>query len=480
MKLLNEVILFLVILSYSISGEKPYKCHICDVKVTRQEHLKRHLLTHIEGRPYKCSACDFTARRKDGVRSHQRSKHQGIVVSIDTIIKIPGMTGADGKHIECFPDTSVITGKLGTIPFGPKPNKGKKKKKKKNKDDSPPVPVAMVPGMPLPGADMATITSMTALLAQQKQLLEQQAQQQAQIQAHQQQVEHLQQLQQLTTTATTTVSNIDVHHNTLITPLPHSSTISAPQQNLLQHSSQTKESEIKPLPVILDAAHKSMMSSMPHKLSNSRSVKSSNVSTTPNIIIPSAITTACSEIKSEPYFSDNQIAKHLAAFTQNISMPQPLAKPDRSTLYKTSPLKISNGTPPVATVAETCVISDDKLFSVQSPQSYVQRVASSSSESRQHHLNTSSRVASSAISSESRQHHLNTSSPSMVSSFYGNWPNLTTHHPQPSLIHAPNPIHSGGAIMGQMINSLQEHMPQHPFGFGGLPTVTLPPKTHHT
>ena len=76
--------------------------------MSRPEHLRRHLLTHVEEKPFRCSACDFTSRRVDRIRKHQRKAHPAdagdatlTVLSLD--VKLP--------------DGVIINGQTGEVKY---------------------------------------------------------------------------------------------------------------------------------------------------------------------------------------------------------------------------------------------------------------------------------------------------------------------------------------------------------------------------
>ena len=537
-------------------GEKPFKCHICDVRVTRQEHLKRHLLTHIEGRPFKCSACDFTARRKDGVRSHQRSKHQGVVVSIDTIIKIPGvMSGPDGKPVISgeYQEQSIVPGKLSTIPFGPKPNKGKKKKKKRDKNAPPPPPVAMIEGMPLPNADLAAITSMTAILAQQKEIYMQQ-QQQGQLPQLNGNVSgsntSMPSSAPLYTTPMGTMCSAPMSNNTpmnttmgqcptinspppinspivngpnslqqqaMLNGLTHPGQPPTPQQSQTSHL--THQQQQKPLdmqvdkdvnrsPVMLEAAHKSMLNSMAHKLNRPVSKSSNNNMGNGGTSMASGSVLRVPKVEpcmSSPIAHMTQENKSPAAMfnphmglmgngKMSRQLTTPMPTPAAPPIHTPLPAPSGSGNKPSAPLtasSPSCVVPENKSAISSMPMStsmtadmerLLPQVMQASASFGQRGSSTS------ALPMEARPAHMNHSSAtsSMMPPYYSNWPNLAAsaaHHPQSSLIHAPNPIHpSGAGVMGQMINSLQEHIhsPQHPFSFPTMPHMSLHSKSHHS
>ena len=52
------------------SGEKPYKCNICDKAFTQVTQVKRHLLTHSGEKLHKCDVCDKRFTRKGYLKEH--------------------------------------------------------------------------------------------------------------------------------------------------------------------------------------------------------------------------------------------------------------------------------------------------------------------------------------------------------------------------------------------------------------------------
>ena len=98
---------------------------MCDVKVSRMEHLRRHLLTHSEAKPYRCSQCDHTARRADSIRTHIRKTHKegATVLRVD----VSGQIGVQGnvKPILMQPREP---GEIDSTQDKPKKKKKKKKK----------------------------------------------------------------------------------------------------------------------------------------------------------------------------------------------------------------------------------------------------------------------------------------------------------------------------------------------------------------
>lgn len=70
----------------SMKKEKPkkeYRCEYCNKMFGRQQHLKRHILTHTGERPYPCNLCDKRFRRSEHLK-HHLVKHQQEANTIGT------------------------------------------------------------------------------------------------------------------------------------------------------------------------------------------------------------------------------------------------------------------------------------------------------------------------------------------------------------------------------------------------------------
>jgi uncharacterized Zn-finger protein len=52
------------------SGEKPYKCHVCEYAFTQSGSLTAHLRLHSGKKPYKCHVCDEAFAQSSHLTSH--------------------------------------------------------------------------------------------------------------------------------------------------------------------------------------------------------------------------------------------------------------------------------------------------------------------------------------------------------------------------------------------------------------------------
>ena len=63
------------------SGEKPFKCDLCDYSASNAHHVRTHKRKHSGEKPFKCDQCDFAASRIDNLNVHKRNNHFGEILS---------------------------------------------------------------------------------------------------------------------------------------------------------------------------------------------------------------------------------------------------------------------------------------------------------------------------------------------------------------------------------------------------------------
>jgi len=59
----------------SHTGEKPYKCKLCDYSAARKDSLQYHMRCH-NGEKFKCDQCSYSSARKPDLKNHMRT-HNG-------------------------------------------------------------------------------------------------------------------------------------------------------------------------------------------------------------------------------------------------------------------------------------------------------------------------------------------------------------------------------------------------------------------
>ncbi|MEE6528198.1 hypothetical protein FKM82_030252 [Ascaphus truei] len=92
------------------SGEKPYKCHICNQSFRIKKTLTKHMVIHSDARPFNCQHCDATFKRKDKLKYHIDHVHGSKAEEEEA-------GGGDDDEPKCYPESSQSVGADICVPL---------------------------------------------------------------------------------------------------------------------------------------------------------------------------------------------------------------------------------------------------------------------------------------------------------------------------------------------------------------------------
>lgn len=98
-----------VVIIFCYSRRKIHVCKICNKTLTRFEHLKRHLITHLKEKPFSCQTCNRGFNRSEHLINHT-GRCKGDRVHICNICN-KGFNREDSLEVRGFEIQVFIVGK---------------------------------------------------------------------------------------------------------------------------------------------------------------------------------------------------------------------------------------------------------------------------------------------------------------------------------------------------------------------------------
>ena len=87
------------------TGEKPFKCDLCNYATSFSSTLVTHKRTHTGEKPFKCTLCSYASAHRVSLNAHMNNKHKEdeSVGSDDDLVESESESNLNGEEDRCKP-----------------------------------------------------------------------------------------------------------------------------------------------------------------------------------------------------------------------------------------------------------------------------------------------------------------------------------------------------------------------------------------
>jgi KRAB domain-containing zinc finger protein len=100
----------------SHTGDKPYKCRMCDHRTAQKGNMRIHERRHTGDKPYPCPLCPFTAVSSSATATHMRAVHPEAVAA-GALPPLPGGGRYQGRGARRRSVPIMVQGSIPVVPL---------------------------------------------------------------------------------------------------------------------------------------------------------------------------------------------------------------------------------------------------------------------------------------------------------------------------------------------------------------------------